>query len=48
VIAATIAELPDRLAAAAIAGPAVVMIGQVFSGAAAVASSAPSASQAAG
>jgi uroporphyrin-III C-methyltransferase/precorrin-2 dehydrogenase/sirohydrochlorin ferrochelatase len=30
VITATIAELPDRLAAAAIAGPAVVMIGRVF------------------
>jgi uroporphyrin-III C-methyltransferase/precorrin-2 dehydrogenase/sirohydrochlorin ferrochelatase len=30
VIAATIAELPARLAAAAVSGPAVVMIGQVM------------------
>ena len=30
VIAATVAGLPDRLAAAAVAGPAVVMIGAVF------------------
>jgi uroporphyrin-III C-methyltransferase / precorrin-2 dehydrogenase / sirohydrochlorin ferrochelatase len=30
VIAATIADLPQRLAAAAVAGPAVVMIGRVF------------------
>jgi uroporphyrin-III C-methyltransferase / precorrin-2 dehydrogenase / sirohydrochlorin ferrochelatase len=30
VVAATIADLPTRLAATAIAGPAVVMIGQVF------------------
>ncbi|HLK81347.1 MAG TPA: siroheme synthase CysG [Xanthobacteraceae bacterium] len=49
VIAATIADLPQRLAAAAVAGPAVVMIGRVFAGAARVdAASAPSASQAAG
>jgi uroporphyrin-III C-methyltransferase / precorrin-2 dehydrogenase / sirohydrochlorin ferrochelatase len=30
VITATVAELPDRLAAAAVAGPALVMIGRVF------------------
>jgi siroheme synthase len=30
VISATVAELPSRLKAAAIAGPAVVMIGRVF------------------
>jgi uroporphyrin-III C-methyltransferase/precorrin-2 dehydrogenase/sirohydrochlorin ferrochelatase len=48
VIAATIADLPDRLAAAAVAGPAVVMIGRVFGRAAAGEAAAPSASQAAG
>jgi uroporphyrin-III C-methyltransferase/precorrin-2 dehydrogenase/sirohydrochlorin ferrochelatase len=49
VITSTIAALPDRLAAAAVSGPAVVMIGQVFgSTAAAGVRSAPSASQAAG
>ncbi len=48
VITATIAALPDRLAAAAISGPAVVMIGQVFGRAAAAgAADASSASQAA-
>jgi uroporphyrin-III C-methyltransferase/precorrin-2 dehydrogenase/sirohydrochlorin ferrochelatase len=34
VIAATIADLPQRLAATAVAGPAVVMIGRVFARAA--------------
>jgi uroporphyrin-III C-methyltransferase / precorrin-2 dehydrogenase / sirohydrochlorin ferrochelatase len=49
VIAATIADLPQRLAAAAVAGPAVVMIGRVFARAAtAEEESAPSASQTAG
>jgi uroporphyrin-III C-methyltransferase / precorrin-2 dehydrogenase / sirohydrochlorin ferrochelatase len=49
VIAATIAELPARLAAAAVSGPAVVMIGQVFRRAAAAREMpASSASQAAG
>ena len=49
VIAATIADLPQHLAAAAVAGPAVVMIGRVFARAArAEETSAPSASQAAG
>src|SRR6266436_2620631 len=47
--AATIAELPQHLAAAAVAGPAVVMIGSVFARAmTADETSAPSASQAAG
>jgi uroporphyrin-III C-methyltransferase/precorrin-2 dehydrogenase/sirohydrochlorin ferrochelatase len=49
VIAATIADLPQHLAATAITGPAVVMIGRVFARAArADATNAPSASQAAG
>jgi siroheme synthase len=49
VIPATIAHLPQRLAAAAVAGPAVVMIGRVFARAAkADEASAPPASQAAG
>jgi uroporphyrin-III C-methyltransferase/precorrin-2 dehydrogenase/sirohydrochlorin ferrochelatase len=49
VIAATIADLPQRLAAAAVAGPAVVMIGSVFARAVtAEETSAPSVSQAAG
>jgi uroporphyrin-III C-methyltransferase/precorrin-2 dehydrogenase/sirohydrochlorin ferrochelatase len=49
VIAATIADLPQHLAAAAVAGPAVVMIGRVFARAArADVTSAPSASQVAG
>jgi len=49
VIAATIADLPQHLAAAAVAGPAVVMIGSVFARAVtADETSAPSASQAAG
>ena len=47
VIAATIADLPQRLAAAT-GGPAVVMTGRVFAGAAAGVANAPSASQAAG
>jgi uroporphyrin-III C-methyltransferase/precorrin-2 dehydrogenase/sirohydrochlorin ferrochelatase len=48
VITATIAELPARLAAAAVSGPAVVMIGQVFAHAAAsVETAAPSESHAA-
>jgi len=34
VIAATVADLPQRLAATAVAGPAVVMIGRVFARAA--------------
>jgi uroporphyrin-III C-methyltransferase / precorrin-2 dehydrogenase / sirohydrochlorin ferrochelatase len=48
VISGTIADLPDRLAAAAVVGPAVVMIGRVFDRAAAVGETAPSAGQAAG
>jgi len=49
VIRATIADLPQHLAAATVAGPAVVMIGRVFAGAARTEeTSAPSASQAAG
>ena len=49
VIAATIADLPQRLATAAIGGPVVVMIGRVFARAAAAdMASAQSASQAAG
>src|SRR5215470_8340005 len=49
VIPATIADLPQHLAAAAVAGPAVVMIGRVFARAArADETSAPSASQATG
>jgi uroporphyrin-III C-methyltransferase/precorrin-2 dehydrogenase/sirohydrochlorin ferrochelatase len=49
VIPATIADLPKRLAAAAVTGPAVVMIGRVFAHAAmAGETSAPSVSQAAG
>jgi uroporphyrin-III C-methyltransferase/precorrin-2 dehydrogenase/sirohydrochlorin ferrochelatase len=49
VIAATIADLPQHLAAAVVAGPAVVMIGRVFARAArADVTSAPSASQVAG
>jgi uroporphyrin-III C-methyltransferase / precorrin-2 dehydrogenase / sirohydrochlorin ferrochelatase len=47
VIVATIATLPDRLAAAAVSGPAVVMIGQVF-GRAAGAMAAPAGAKAAG
>jgi uroporphyrin-III C-methyltransferase / precorrin-2 dehydrogenase / sirohydrochlorin ferrochelatase len=48
VITATLEDLPRRLAAAAVPGPAVVMIGRVFARAATAATSAPSASQAAG
>jgi uroporphyrin-III C-methyltransferase / precorrin-2 dehydrogenase / sirohydrochlorin ferrochelatase len=49
VITSTIADLPQHLAAAAVAGPAVVMIGSVFARAmTADETSAPSASQAAG
>jgi uroporphyrin-III C-methyltransferase / precorrin-2 dehydrogenase / sirohydrochlorin ferrochelatase len=49
VIAATLEDLPHRLAAAAVPGPAVVMVGRVFARAAtADTASAPSASQAAG
>jgi uroporphyrin-III C-methyltransferase / precorrin-2 dehydrogenase / sirohydrochlorin ferrochelatase len=49
VVAATLEDLPHRLAATAVPGPAVVMIGRVFAGAASVnTASAPSASQAAG
>ena len=49
VIAATIADLPQRLAAAVVTGPAVVMIGSVFACAVtADETSAPSASRAAG
>lgn len=49
VIRATIADLPQRLAAAAAAGPTVVMIGRVFARTAiAEETSTPSASQAAG
>jgi siroheme synthase len=49
VITSTIADLPQHLAAAAVAGPAVVMIGSVFARAVtADETSAPSASQAAG
>lgn len=47
VITGAIADLPDRLAAAPVAGPAVVMIGRVFDRAAAVGETAPSAGQAA-
>ena len=48
-ITATIADLPQRLAAAAIRGPVVVMIGRVFARtAAAEATGAPAASKAAG
>jgi uroporphyrin-III C-methyltransferase/precorrin-2 dehydrogenase/sirohydrochlorin ferrochelatase len=49
VIRATVADLPQRLAAAAGGGPVVVMIGRVFARAAAAGmASAQSASQAAG
>jgi len=48
VIAATIADLPQRLAAATTGGPVVVMIGRVFARAAAGMARAPPASQAAG
>jgi len=47
-ITATVADLPQRLAAAAIRGPVVVMIGRVFARAAAGVARAPPASQAAG
>jgi uroporphyrin-III C-methyltransferase/precorrin-2 dehydrogenase/sirohydrochlorin ferrochelatase len=48
VIPSTIADLPQRLAAAALRGPVVVMIGRVFAGAAAAeATQAPAASKAA-
>jgi uroporphyrin-III C-methyltransferase/precorrin-2 dehydrogenase/sirohydrochlorin ferrochelatase len=47
VINATVATLPARLAAAAISGPAVVMIGRVFGRAAAGEMAAPQAGQAA-
>jgi uroporphyrin-III C-methyltransferase / precorrin-2 dehydrogenase / sirohydrochlorin ferrochelatase len=49
VITTTIAELPGHLAAAAVAGPAVVMIGRAFArGAAADETNAASAAQTAG
>jgi uroporphyrin-III C-methyltransferase/precorrin-2 dehydrogenase/sirohydrochlorin ferrochelatase len=48
VITGTIADLPDRLAAAGTAGPAVVLIGRVFDRIAAVGETAPLAGQAAG
>jgi siroheme synthase len=49
VVAATLEDLPHRLAATTVPGPVVVMIGRVFARAASAdTASAPSASQAAG